>query len=153
MPFFRHGEEGSLSPETRSLSFTKESTSRRQIKIKSRTKRGNRAGKRLKKKKRTLGENVVNLSGIELTTEQLAVLDKGLKHAPVRNLNKFETYIGIQKYIRKIYIKKYILNNPFQKQNVSIEPSTKPVHSALQNNLVYNPQVSDQVNILMSIKD
>lgn len=68
-------------------------------------KRGCRAGTRIQKEKRVIGEGVFNLSGKELTTEEMAVLDKGLKHAPIKNLNKFDTYIGIQKYMRKINIK------------------------------------------------
>lgn len=63
------------------------------------------------------------------------MLDKGLKHAPIKNLNKFYTYTGIQKYIRKINIKKYIMNNPYRSANTT------------QNNSLYNPQVSDNQHI------
>lgn len=53
-----------------------------------------------------------NLSGKDLAKEELQVLDKGLKYAPKRNFDKFQTYIGLQKYVRKLNIKKYILGNP-----------------------------------------
>lgn len=42
-------------------------------------------------RRRSVGEGVFNLSGKEITTEELAMLDKGLKHAPIKNLNKFDT--------------------------------------------------------------
>lgn len=88
----------------------------------------------MQKKKRVVGEGVFNLSGKTLLTEEIAFfLDNGLKHAPMKNLNKFDTYIGIQKYIRKINIKKYILSNSMN----SVQ------NSMLRYNSLYNPQVND----------
>lgn len=77
----------------------------------------------------------------------MAVLDKGLKHAPVKNLNKFNTYIGIQKYIRKINIKKYMLSNPASLETIQHRTINKVQHRTLRNNSIYNPQVSDNQHI------
>lgn len=89
----------------------------------------------------------MNISGKEITTEELAVLDKGLKHAPTNNLNKSNTYIGIQKYIRKINIKKYVMNNLWKPNTPRIDTTQLEVHSTLQNASTFNPQMSNNQNI------
>lgn len=48
----------------------------------------------------------MNISGVELTENEIRVLDKGLKFAPKKNLNKFNTYIDINKFARSLHIKK-----------------------------------------------
>lgn len=74
------------------------------------------------------GEGIFNLSGQPLTHEEIGVLDKGLKYAPTKNLHKFYTYIGIQKYVRRLNIKKYFTSNTAksnkmaQKKRSYIEP-------------------------------
>lgn len=94
-----------------------------------------------------MGENVVNLSGHPISADELSVLDKGLKYAPANNLNKFDTYIGILKYIRKVNVKKYYLSNPYNTINTTRNNTTMVTHSTLRNNSVFNPQVSDNQHI------
>lgn len=79
------------------------------------------------------------MGGIELSKAELLTLDKGLKYAPKRNLNKFEVYMDIQKYTRKLNIQKYMLN-----QTPSIKPNRvdtpgRIVHSQLRNKSLFNP--------------
>lgn len=74
-----------------------------------------------------------NISGVELTRNERKVLDKGLKFAPKRNLNIFDTYIDIQRYTRKLNIQKYFLNKPElmsrwrpnKRNNLVIRPADK----------------------------
>lgn len=54
-----------------------------------------------KKENTNRGEYIYNLSRIPLNSNEIKVIDKGLKFAPTNNLNKFETYVNIQKYMRK----------------------------------------------------
>lgn len=75
------------------------------------TEEGMQSGKETPKEKKNRRRSVQSEWG-RTKTEVLGVLDKGLKYAPIKNLNKFDTYIGIQKYVRKIKIKKNILSNP-----------------------------------------
>lgn len=63
-----------------------------------------RGGHKTQKKKSTIGEGIINLSGIDLSQTELITLDKGLKFAPKRNLSKFDVYVDIQKYTRKLNI-------------------------------------------------
>lgn len=58
--------------------------------------RGNRGGKK-KKEKRTLGKGIFNLSDVTFTEEEMNILDLGLKFAPEKSLDKFETYIDLKK--------------------------------------------------------
>lgn len=94
-----------------------------------------------------MGEGIFILSGQELTKEELAVLDKGLKYAPIQNLNKFDTYIGIRKYVRKICIKKAILSNPQMKRNDGLTTQSIIQHSSLRNKSLFNPQIHDKQHI------
>lgn len=91
------------------------------------------------------GEGIFNLSGKPLTQEEIGVLDKGLKYAPVKNLDKFETYIQIQKYVRTLNIKKYIASNPFKKR-APVENSDV-VHSSLRNKSIFNPPVNNNKHV------
>ena len=86
-----------------------------------------------------IGTGIFNLSGVDLTEDEIRVLDKGLKFAPVRNLNKFETYVSVQKYIRNLNLKKYFLSNPVIKNNIAVTSH----HSTLRNKSVFNPQYTD----------
>lgn len=66
------------------------------------------------------GEGIFNLSGQALTHEKIGVLDKGLKYAPTKNLDKFQNYIGIQKFVRKLNITKYTVGNPLRHRHIDV---------------------------------
>lgn len=96
------------------------------------------------RKEGDIGDRIFNLTDVPLTREELVVLDIGLKYAPVKNLDKFETYISIQKYIRKLNIKKYLIEKPI---NASTTQSNSVVHSNLRNRSTYNPKPKDNTHI------
>ncbi|XP_075450781.1 uncharacterized protein LOC142491850 [Ascaphus truei] len=50
--------------------------------------------------------NVINISGITISEGEIAVLNKGLNFAPMNNFNLFNTVIDLQKYVRKLSLKK-----------------------------------------------
>lgn len=54
-------------------------------------------------------QGIFNLGAKTLTGSHLQVLNKGLKFAPDKKLNKFETFIGIHKFIRNLNLKKYFV--------------------------------------------
>lgn len=54
----------------------------------------------------TLGEDIFNLRGETLEKEAFKVFDKMLKYSPVKNVNKFQTYINVHKYVCILNIKK-----------------------------------------------
>lgn len=62
-------------------------------------------------------------------------MDKGIKYAPKKGLNKFETYIGIQKCIRKLNVKKYYAQNPVER--AAIEGN----FTELRNKSVFNHKI------------
>lgn len=68
--------------------------------------RGRRGGKKKKKASKLLGQGIFNLSNVQFTQDELGVLELGLKYAPDKPLDKFEAYIDLQKFLRKLYIKK-----------------------------------------------
>lgn len=85
-----------------------------------------------------LNTALFNLAGAHFSEEKMEVLTKGLKFAPDKNLDKLKAFIDIEKYVRKLNIKKHFgsLPNP---------PSVgtgdqKFVHSRLKNNSVFNPK-------------
>lgn len=88
---------------------------RREVKKKPTSKRGCRAGYKKQAKKRVLGGGIFNLSEVSLTKEEMVVLDRGLKYAPVRNMTKFDIYVDIQKYVQKLNIKKYVITTTGEK--------------------------------------
>lgn len=57
---------------------------------------------------------IFNFSGVELTEDEQRFLSRGLKYAPPRRLSKFYTFVDVQKYIRKINIKRYLISNPIK---------------------------------------
>lgn len=67
--------------------------------------RGCRGGRK-KKKKSALGKGIYNLSNATFTDEEHQVLNLGLKFAPDRTLDTFEAYIDLQKFMRKLNLKK-----------------------------------------------
>lgn len=96
---------------------------------------------------RIVGEGIFNLTGQDLSNEELSVLDKGLKYAPIQNLNKFNTYIRIRKYVRKITIKKALLSNPLTRDISTSSDKRMIQHSSLRNKSLFNPHVHDNQHI------
>ena len=74
-----------------------------------------------------------------MTDDETRVLDRGLKFAPIRNMNKFQTYVNVQKYTRSLNMKKYFLSNPIERNSSGITPG----HSNLRNRSTFNPQYTD----------
>lgn len=78
------------------------------------------------------------------------LLDKGLKYAPKQNLNKFNLHVDIQKYTRKLNIKKYMLNKTVA-TNVDnrglIDTPGRVTHSQLRNKSLFNPPVHNNQHI------
>lgn len=63
-------------------------------------------GGNIYKKARGKGcEGIFNLRGVVLTDSEKFILSKGLIFAPKKPLNKFQTFIDVQKYMRKLSIK------------------------------------------------
>lgn len=58
------------------------------------------------KEKGNIGRGIFNLSRATFTEDEMRVLDLLLKYAPPKNMNKFEVYIDLQKFVRKFNIKK-----------------------------------------------
>lgn len=105
--------------------------------MKYRSKRGTRGGRRARKKKANLKDNgIFNLSKANLSEAELLVLEKGLKFIPPKRLNKFTTFIDIQKYVRKLNVQRYIISNPTRSQN---EVTSHILHSGLSNPSLFNP--------------
>uniref|UniRef100_A0A8C5Q3U3 Reverse transcriptase domain-containing protein n=1 Tax=Leptobrachium leishanense TaxID=445787 RepID=A0A8C5Q3U3_9ANUR len=81
-------------------------------------KRGRRGGRlrlhqNLREKRKVLDQTgIYNLSTKVLTEAQIKVLKKGLKYAPTRNIDKFETYVDLQNFKKNLCLKKYFLRNP-----------------------------------------
>lgn len=46
-----------------------------------------------------MGQGLFNLSSKTFTKDEMSVLDKGLKFAPPKQLDKFKTFIDIHKQI------------------------------------------------------
>lgn len=85
-----------------------------------------------------MGQGVFNLSTQALTQAELSVLDKGLKHAPPKKLDKFNTFIDIHKYIRKINTQRYLPSNPYRTNQAA---TSGAVHSGLSNPSLFSPPV------------
>lgn len=99
-----------------------------------RKKRGCRGG-RQKKKKRQLESGIFNL------TSELLILQEGLKFAPGRFLNKFDTMIDIEKFSRKRNIKKIVMES----KSKHIQPmETTHAQSGLKNKSMFNPKPYSQ---------
>ena len=73
-----------------------------------------------------------------------------MKFAPKRNLNKFDVFVDVRKFVRKLNIKKYMLNQPVRNQANKVSRNTDEVivqHSNLRNKSLFNPQVPDNHHI------
>lgn len=60
-----------------------------------------------KKEKAPKGAGIFNPRLVVLTDSEKFVLGKGLKYAPQRRLNIFQTYMDIHKFIRRLSIKRF----------------------------------------------
>lgn len=97
------------------------------------------------------GNSIFNLSKTTLTQEETFVLNKGLKCVPPKQMNRFNTFIDIHKYIRRINIQRYILSNPISvKTAVDIGHIR---HSGLSNASVFNPPgtLSPSINVFRDL--
>lgn len=65
------------------------------------------------------------------------VLDKGLKFVPLKSLDKFQTYMDVHKFVRKLYIKRYLTVNPIT--SISNQSNSGYLHSGLANASLFNP--------------
>lgn len=101
-------------------------------------KRGRRGRRRKKKEEKQLKSGLFNLTNLEFSESELEVLSQGLKFAPNKNINKFNLFIDIEKYIRKLNIRKHFSGH---KTNPTTKETEDPfVHSSLKNNSVFNPK-------------
>lgn len=73
-----------------------------------------------------------------MSESEIRVLDRGLKFAPVQNMNKFDTYVNIHKFVRNVNMKKYFLSNPSRPVT-----TTGGFHSTLRNKSTFNPLNTD----------
>lgn len=79
-----------------------------------------------------------NISGEELTRSETLTLNQGLTYAPRKPLNKFQMFLDMQKYIRKLSIKRYFLSNP-NIRNHSQTGSQISKGTGLKNASLFNP--------------
>lgn len=56
---------------------------------------------------------IYNLSSIELTHKETNILHLGQKCGLKRPISKFDVYVDVHKYMRKLNMKKYFLNKNF----------------------------------------
>lgn len=56
---------------------------------------------------------IYNLSKVKLTQKETNILNAGLKSTSTKPMNKFNIYIDIHKYVRKLNIKKHFLSNNY----------------------------------------
>ncbi|XP_073481353.1 uncharacterized protein [Aquarana catesbeiana] len=111
-------------------------------KYKPKRKRGCRG--RGKKEKRKLGEGIFNLTDVTFTQEELLVLDSGIKYAPKATFNQFEAFIDLQKFIRKLSLKKYFLE---KEESQHQHTDTVYKHSKLRNKSTFNPRSTTNQHI------
>lgn len=78
----------------------------------------------------------------------MKVLDSGLKYAPDKELDKFEVYIDLQKFVRKLNIKKFFALNRKEKNQANQQiPYYK--HSNLRNNSIFNPKTQQNESLVV----
>uniref|UniRef100_A0A8C5MAL6 Uncharacterized protein n=1 Tax=Leptobrachium leishanense TaxID=445787 RepID=A0A8C5MAL6_9ANUR len=113
------------------------------------TRRGKRAGKQLRKREKRKeiapSKGIFNLSDRILTRTETSVLNKGLKFAPTKNIDKFGVYIDLQRFKRKLSLKKYFLKTPVE-SSISHNP-TPITHTKLRNKSKFFPRhmISDEM--------
>lgn len=77
-----------------------------------------------------------NLSTATIFVAEKMVLNHGLKFAPSRPLNKFQTFIDLHKYIPKINIKRNMITNPFRSNKMA---STDIRNTSLPSASLFDP--------------
>ena len=88
---------------------------------------------------------IFNLSSADFTHAEKIVLDKGLKFVPPKTLNKFDTFMDVQKFVRKMNIQRYFISNPCRPQLPEV--STHIIHTGLSNPSLFNPPGTMAPNI------
>ena len=106
--------------------------------------RGCRSGRRTKeqqkkKSKRLRLGGIFNLTDTILTNKETNILNLGLKCGLNRPINKFNVFIDIHKYTRRLSMKKYFLNKYPNSVNRVPTPATD---SGLRNKSLFNPLVA-----------
>uniref|UniRef100_A0A803JSK4 Reverse transcriptase domain-containing protein n=1 Tax=Xenopus tropicalis TaxID=8364 RepID=A0A803JSK4_XENTR len=56
-------------------------------------------------------EGIFNISSVDLTSNEVQILSKGLTFAPTNRVNPFNLLIDAQKFIRKLTLKRYFMKN------------------------------------------
>lgn len=94
--------------------------------------------------------DIYNLSTQVLTEEERALLNKGLKFAPPKRLEKFHTFMDIHNYIRNVNIKRYFISNP-TKEGRLVSLDVQP--SYLSNASLCNPPggMASSVRVLRDV--
>lgn len=87
-------------------------------------------GRRLQRNETPVGTGIYNPSGIPLSNDETRV-------ASTKNLNRFQTYVSLQKYIRNLNMKKYFLAYPIK----NVAPVR--VNSTLRNKSIFNSLNAD----------
>lgn len=103
-----------------------------------------------KRKARILGGGIFNLREAVFKEEELKVLDLGLKYAPDKDLDKFDAYIDLQRFVRKINIKKFFAS---KEQNSNVKETTNFKHSNLRNHSIFNPKMQHNESLLVFKKN
>lgn len=99
---------------------------------------GVRGGRRLrttKKIQNVVGKVIFDLGTKVLTDSDTVVLDKGLKYVPPRILDKFQTYMDVHKFVRKLN-KWYMTTNPIEGKRLV---TTDFHYFGLSNASLFNP--------------
>uniref|UniRef100_A0A8C5QHV8 Uncharacterized protein n=1 Tax=Leptobrachium leishanense TaxID=445787 RepID=A0A8C5QHV8_9ANUR len=88
-----------------------------------------------RKTERTVG--IFNLSGQTLTQGQIGVLKKGLKYVPNRKGDSFNTFVDLQKFKRKLCLKRFFAKTPIER---AIIYDNKYVHTSLKEKSRFYPR-------------
>lgn len=99
------------------------------------------------KRKRIKDEGIFHLSHATFTDAEKLTLDKGLK----KKLNKFATFIGAQKVIRKLNIQRHFIINSTKPSHTDERRGT--VHSGLANPSLFNPPgpIAPSINVFWDL--
>uniref|UniRef100_A0A8C5M9D4 Reverse transcriptase domain-containing protein n=1 Tax=Leptobrachium leishanense TaxID=445787 RepID=A0A8C5M9D4_9ANUR len=102
--------------------------------------RGCRGGKLVQERKkrqdkRSIG--IINLSGHNLTQGQIGVLSKGLKYVPKQQGDTFNTFVDLQKFKRKLCLKRFFAKKPLER---IITSTNQYVHTTLKEKSQFYPR-------------
>uniref|UniRef100_A0A8C5LWU5 Reverse transcriptase domain-containing protein n=1 Tax=Leptobrachium leishanense TaxID=445787 RepID=A0A8C5LWU5_9ANUR len=91
---------------------------------------------------------IFNLSGYNLGGDEINVLRKGLKFAPSHSVDKFQVYVDLQKFKRKLCLKKFFLKTPIER-TLTNESS----YTSLKNKSMFYPKhmISDPIRAFESL--